>query len=300
MKPQLPHIIKDEQLCCTASLMPRQPVAGSLIFLQHGDTTRRERQVSGAPGHEWERITMYRIGICDDDKVLCSVLEEQIMELSKELAVKAEIEVWYSGESIQNDLKKGLEMDLLFLDIELVRKNGIAVGNFIRNELEDIQTHIVYISSKESYAMQLFKVQPLDFLLKPVSAEQIKEVLIRSIKQKRSKDAYFEYQKGNSIFRVPIKEIIYFMSTDKKIHIVKKDGEEEFYGKLKNIAENLPADFIMIHQSYIIHQTYVSEYSYETVKMVNGENLNISKPYRKETRSKIKQYQKANIGNDTI
>ena len=225
---------------------------------------------------------MYRIGICDDDKILCSALEEQIYELSKELVIKIEIDVWYSGESIENDLKKGIELDLLFLDIELVQNNGIAVGNFIRNELEDMQTHIVYISSKESYAMQLFKVQ------------------IRSIKQKRSADTYFEYQKGNSVFRVPIKDIAYFMSMDKKIVIVKKDGEEEFYGKLRSIAENLPADFIMIHQSYIINQAFVCEYSYEAVKMVNGENLNISKPYRKETRSKIKQYQKANMSDGIL
>lgn len=243
---------------------------------------------------------MYKIGICDDDKILCSALEEKIYEISKQLAIKVDIEVWYSGESIQNDLQKGIELDLIFLDIELVQKNGIAVGNFIRNEMEDIQTHIVYISSKEGYAMQLFKVQPLDFLIKPVSEEQIKEVLMRSIRQKRNTDVYFEYKKGNSVLRVLLKDIVYFMSMDKKIVIVKKDGEEEFYGKLKSISENLPPDFIMIHQSYIIHQSYVSEYTYETVKMVNGENINISKPYRKETRSKIKQYQKANMRDGNI
>ena len=134
-------------------------------------------------------------------------------------------------------------------------------------EAVDVYKRQVYISSKESYAMQLFKVQPLDFLIKPVPVEQIKEVLIRSIKQKRSADTYFEYQKGNSVFRVPIKDIAYFMSMDKKIVIVKKDGEEEFYGKLRSIAENLPADFIMIHQSYIINQAFVCEYSYEAVKL---------------------------------
>lgn len=248
---------------------------------------------------------MYKIGICDDDTILCSVLEEQIYELSKEIEIKVDVEVWYSGESIQNDMKKGIELDLLFLDIELVQKNGIAVGNFIRNEMENLQTHIVYISSKESYAMQLFKVQPLDFLIKPVSAENIKEVLIRSVKQKSSADTYFEYQKGNSVFRVPVRNIAYFTSMDKKIIIVKKDEKgkfslEEFYGKLKNIAETLPDDFLMIHQSYIINQAYVSEYSYESVKMVNGENLNISKPYRKETRSKIIRHQKANMSNGII
>lgn len=119
------------------------------------------------------------------------VLEEQIYELSKKIEIKADVEVWYSGESIQNDLKKGIELDLLFLDIELVQKNGIAVGNFIRNEMENMQTHIVYISSKESYAMQLFKVQPLDFLIKPISNENIREVLIRSSKAKKQCGSLF-------------------------------------------------------------------------------------------------------------
>ena len=54
---------------------------------------------------------MYKIGICDDDKVLCAALEEQLYELSKELSIKAEVDVWYSGEGIQNDLKKGTMLD---------------------------------------------------------------------------------------------------------------------------------------------------------------------------------------------
>lgn len=238
---------------------------------------------------------MYRIGICDDDKALCAGLEEQIYRIAKELSVKTDVEVWYSGESILNDLRNGTQLELIFLDIELVRKDGISVGKFIRDGLEDMQTHIVYISSKQSYAMQLFKTQPLDFLIKPVSNEQLKEVLVRSLKQKRSPDIFFEYQKGSSIRRIPTKDIAYFMSMDKKIRLVTKDSEEEFYGKLKSIPEKLPVDFVMIHQSYIINQLYVSEYSYDSVKMSDGTVLSISKPYRKTTRSKIKQYRRAEL-----
>lgn len=235
---------------------------------------------------------MYKIGICDDDKVLCAALEEQLYALEEELAVKFEIEVWYCGESIQRDLEKGMEFDLIFLDIELAQKSGIEVGQFIRNEMEDIKTHIVYISSKQSYAMKLFKIQPLDFLVKPVTTKQLKEVLERSIRQNKAVLSYFEYQKGGSLYRIPAGDIIYFMSMDKKIIIVKQDRTEEFYGKLKHITEQLPPDFMMIHQSYIINQKYVSEYSYENVTMADQTVLNISKPYRKEVRSRILKYQK--------
>lgn len=231
---------------------------------------------------------MYRIGICDDDKELCSGLEEQICDIAGELSVKAEVEVWYSAEGIRSDLEKGIQLDLIFLDIELVQKDGIWLGQFIREEMEDIQTHIVYISSKQNYAMQLFKIQPLDFLIKPVSGEQIREVIARSIRQKQSLNSCFEYHKGSALFRVPTRDIVYFTSMDKKIRLVTRGSEEEFYGRLKNIAEGLPADFMMIHQSYIINQLYVSEYSYDCVKMYDGTVLSISKPYRKEIRGKIR------------
>lgn len=85
------------------------------------------------------------------------------------------------------------------------------------------------------------------------------------------------------------------MSMDKKVLIIKKDGQEEFYGKLKNVMEQLPAGFLMIHQSYVIHQEYVGEYSYESIKMMNGDILSVSKPYRKEVRAKIKQYLKGKM-----
>lgn len=235
---------------------------------------------------------MYRVGICDDDKILCSLLEEQLRQLSKDLSVKFEIEVWYSGESLERDLKKGIGLDILFLDIELLQKNGIETGTFIRDEMGDTETHIVYISSKQSYAMELFKIQPLEFLIKPISADRLKEVLERSMKRKKCAESCFAYRKGSQVFQIPVKEILYFMSMDKKILMIKKDGQEEFYGKLKNVAEELPAGFLMIHQSYVIHQEYVSEYSYESIKMMNGDVLSVSKPYRKEVRAKIKQYLK--------
>lgn len=235
---------------------------------------------------------MYRIGICDDDRILCSELEEQICHISGEMDVKAETEVWESGESLRKDLEKGFRLDLLFLDIELVQANGVDVGRFIRNELNDMEMHIVYISSKQNYAMQLFKIQPLDFLIKPVSEDQLREVLSRSIRQRRDSGDYFEYQKGGSHRRIPLKEIVYFMSMDKKIRVVTKNGPEEFYGKLKEAVKGLPGYFMTIHQSYVVNQDFIAEYTYETVKLTDGEELNISRPYRKEVRERIREREK--------
>lgn len=237
---------------------------------------------------------MYRVGICDDDKVFCAELENMICFLADKLHQKIEIEVWYSGEGIMQNLETLPCPDILFLDIELYEKSGIDVGKYIRNG-NDYTTHIVYVSSKQEYAMQLFRLQPLDFLIKPVSKEQIREVLERSMKQRAQIRTLFEYQKGGTFYQVPCGEILYFMSNDKKITMITKNEIQEFYGKLKAVSEKLPAGFIMIHQSYIVNSDYVMEYTYETVKMQDGSLLSISKPYRKTVRGRIKELEKERL-----
>ena len=190
---------------------------------------------------------------------------------------------------------EGRTAHLLFLDIELYEKNGIDVGIFIRADMEDYLTHIVYVSSREEYAMQLFKLQPLDFLVKPVSKVQVREVIERSMRQKARSRTLFAYQKGGAFFQAPCDRILYFMSNDKKVILVTEDGKDEFYGKLKDIAAKLPAGFLMIHQSYMINSDYVAQYTYETVTMQDGSILSISKPYRKAVRGRIRELERERL-----
>ena len=83
------------------------------------------------------------------------------------------------------------------------------------------------------------------------------------------------------------KEILYFSSQNKKVHLVLKDGQKEFNGKLKEIAKKIPGNFIQIHQSYLINFDYIEECSYESVKMKNGDTIPISQPYRKSVRTQL-------------
>lgn len=61
-----------------------------------------------------------------------------------------------------------------------------------------------------------------------------------------------------------------------------------FLGKLDSIEKSLPeSSFLKIHKSYLINYDYVSQYSSEWVRMVNGDILNISKAHRTEVKSKL-------------
>ncbi len=229
---------------------------------------------------------MIRVGICDDEKSTCTELEELLYDYGKKFGIELEIDVWYQGECLCGDLHNNA-LDILFLDIELLSTDGIEVGRYIRDVLDDPSLMIVYISSKSSYAMNLFKIQPFDFLIKPLVHEDVKETIKKAIKQLERKKQSFECTSKGCRHKVLCKDIMYFYSQNKKVVLVTSQETIEFNEKLKNITDSLPHNFLQIHQSFLVNLDYVTECSYEEVRMQDGTRLTISQPYRKTVRETL-------------
>ncbi len=120
---------------------------------------------------------MLHVAICDDDYIICTQNENILNNLSKILGEKMEIDIFYSGESLCHFLSVGDYFDIIFLEIELQIINGVEVGKKIREEMHNENTQIVYISGKDSYAMELFETRPLNFLIKPLQEKKIEKVM---------------------------------------------------------------------------------------------------------------------------
>ena len=225
--------------------------------------------------------------ICDDEKSTCSELEEIILKYAKEKRVPLVTEVFYSGDILLDYLKRE-KINILFLDIELPGKDGVMVGKYIREVLEEENIFLVYISSKENYALQLFQNRPFDFLVKPIEQAKIYHVLDNICRISGQNSAEFKFQVQNSTYCILYKDILYFQSDGRKINIVMKKEVRTFYGKLNEIEEKLPENlFLRIHKSYLVNKSYVKGFTYEWVKMLNGDVLNISKINRADVRRKI-------------
>lgn len=228
------------------------------------------------------------IVICDDEKSTCAELENMIMRYAAERNVKLQTEVFFSGDTLTEYLRKEEAPDILFLDIEIPGSNGVVVGDFIRRVLENEQIFIVYISSKEQYALQLFQNRPFDFLIKPLNKKKIFHVLDSIYRITGKSNCDFEYQNNGIIYRIPYKDILYFQSDGRKINIVMQNKRKDFYGRLAEIEKKVPEFlFLNIHKSYLVNFNYVKEYTYEWVRMINDDILSISKMNRAIIRRKI-------------
>lgn len=228
-----------------------------------------------------------KIAICDDEKGYCAEFEEMLKDVANRLNLRIHIDVWFSGETIQEYLEKGNRIDILFLDIELIRLSGIDVGNYIRHDMKDNQTQIVYISSKSNYALKLFKTHPYDFLIKPIGIKDLYEVMEGLSKILFTQNRLFEYHSGREQCQIKYDDIIYFRSELHKVVIVTAEKEIAFYGKLKEVIEQAPPQFLSIHKSYLINRDYVEKYTFSFVEMKNSEILTISKAFQKKVRDKL-------------
>ncbi|MCI9597433.1 MAG: response regulator transcription factor [Firmicutes bacterium] len=188
-----------------------------------------------------------------------------------------------------DSLAQGAHYDLIFLDIEFRQMNGIDVGKKIRDELRNDCVQIVFISAKREYAMELFSVRPMNFLVKPVSEQAILDNLEQAMALSRLYDSYFEFRFDSENYRVPYGDILYFESSNRMVRIYTKYGEKTLYGKLNEIEKNAPIHFIRIHQSYLINCYYVTYWKADEVEISRQVKLSISRSYQKKVRKVLLQ-----------
>lgn len=229
---------------------------------------------------------MIYIAVCDDDKAVCSEIEEALLEYAKRHFMKISVDVFYSGESLLEYMKKGNNFTLLYLDIEMGPVNGVEVGRQLRRVYKNYSIEIVYVSANNGYDRQLFEVQPLHFIAKPIEASAIIQDLELAIERGQRLGGFFKYKKGYDTYKVPINEIIYFESLNRKIKMVTTRGEEVFYSSLSEVILNVANyQFLQIHRSYLINYNHASVLRYSEVVMSDGTVLPISKSKRDEFRN---------------
>lgn len=232
---------------------------------------------------------MYYIAICDDEEYTCSEIEMCILEYTRKCNLEIDIDVYYSGEEFQRALQgKAVHYDILFLDIELITMTGMDIARMIRDEMDNEAMQIIYISSKQQYAMELFKTRPMDFLLKPLDKEAVVNDFIQAVRLIDREQQVFEFHVGHRVLKKYYKDILFFQSNNKIIEIFLENEMMQFYGKMDDVAAQLKsADFLRIHKSYLVNAIHIMEYTYEWIKMKNGMILPISKANRVNIRQEL-------------
>lgn len=225
---------------------------------------------------------MLNIAICDDDIQTTGKMETLIQIIAKQNFVNVDTEVFWNGESLVDSVIKGNRFDIIYLDIEMDKEDGISAAKRIR--AYDKNVLIIYVTSHENYMKESFDVRPFQFLVKPVSNHQMEVCFKDAYEDINRGDFYFRYSYQRTNRKIPIRDILYFESNKRKIYIITKKDRFELYGKLNDIEcslKNSKVSFLRVHQSFLINYKHVSGLGYDFAIMDNGIRISISEDRRK-------------------
>lgn len=173
------------------------------------------------------------------------------------------------------------EPDLMFFDIQL--SDGLSFEIFKQIE---VKAPIIFTTAFDEYAIQAFKVNSIDYLLKPVKQEELNSALdkFQTLKQSaHSQDSVFQMEQikqlleltkpryknrfltrlGDQIKHVNTHDIAYFKAQDNEVLLVTKDNKRYFVNhSLDQLIEFLDPDhFYRINRSYYVHLEAIKKIS---------------------------------------
>lgn len=167
------------------------------------------------------------------------------------------------------ELVTRLEPDLLFLDVQMPGLDGVGVVCKLRESGLDLP-HIVFSTAYEQYAVEAFRLEACDYLLKPIDKLRLAETIARVADREeapaqplsptvRRTKLVVRYGQRNVI--IDASDLIYAKITDGVITMVSPTVEGlSNYKTLEELQENLdPEIFWRAHRSYIVNVNRIRE-----------------------------------------
>ena len=199
---------------------------------------------------------MLRIGICDDTAAARENL--RLLCLKHFRLEEPEFFEFSTGDGAVRWLKGHPgALDLLFLDIEMPGRSGMEAAEAIR--AFDREVLLAFVTGYTDYVYDGYAVGAVGYLVKPVSEEKLSSLLDRAAAALEQRaPAVYTLRNAQGMFKVPLREILYADSDRRQVTLTTSRGDYTFYGKLDDVAAQLGAGFVRIHQRYLVNARAVS------------------------------------------
>ncbi|MGC3943570.1 MAG: LytTR family DNA-binding domain-containing protein [Chryseolinea sp.] len=208
-------------------------------------------------------------------KLTCYAIDDEphALELTRNFIVRTPFLHFAGGSHRVADCLAALHdnpVDLLFLDIEMPHTNGLELAAMLNQHVVQNPPMIVFTTAFDHFAIDGFRVNAIDFLLKPFSYEEFLRASNKALKQIQLKANSTEQVSAidhlfvkidYSLVRVDFKDILYVVGLKDYIKIFLKHASKPLLSltSLKALEEKLPThSFMRVHRSYIVGLNQIS------------------------------------------
>ncbi|MFV0345865.1 MAG: LytR/AlgR family response regulator transcription factor [Bacteroidales bacterium] len=213
-----------------------------------------------------------------DYKVLLIDDEPKANESLKDLLSKHEdfcIETCTSAKEALKAMSKHA-FKLIFLDINMPEISGLELVKDLSDNLST--PPFVFVSAYSKYMPQAFKVQPFDFLTKPVDPDELDETIERFRKNILEKDKNtIALNTINGLERIDANKIMYAGTNNRKLTLHTIDGQQYIVNglTLTNFLSMLPNNFVRANKQDVVNMNYAYILHGSKLSLAGKDNLDV-------------------------
>lgn len=217
----------------------------------------------------------YHIAICDDEPSAVTYLQTLVSEWADSCEHPLNISCFPSAEAFLFHYADHKNYDLLLLDIEMGKLNGVELAREIRKENESVQ--IIFITGYPDFISDGYEVSALHYLLKPVNEAKLTETLDRAMKNLSRQSRRITLNINDETILLPVTDIQYIESSNHSIEVAAIDDTYSVKMPLYEIEQNLTQEFIRIHRCYLVNIGFVRKITRTEVILDSGKSLPLSR-----------------------
>lgn len=231
---------------------------------------------------------MLHIAICDDEESFVRELEEQLTRYAGECSQEIRVTVFYDGSELVNGYDPSI--DLVFLDIQMNRMDGLAAAERIRQM--DGEVAIIFLTTLTRYALEGYKYQATNYIIKPMKYARLKAEMDRWMQRRPAKESpSLVVVNDSGRYRVLLKELKYVETFNRNLLLHTEKESILCYRSMKEMERELAGSFfVRCHTSYIVNLFFVKGVKKLEIELLDGGYLPISQPKRKEFMEKLTEY----------
>lgn len=230
------------------------------------------------------------VAICDDEEFFREEMEKMVSVYANESEQEMEICTYATAEELIDDiLSDRRDFHIMFLDVEMGDgMNGVEAAKKLRQEGHE--GSICFVTGREKYALDAYRVDAIGYLTKPVKYLDVKKKIQKALIEvyylwdvEEAQKRYLEIKTQKDIVMIDVRKILYIEKRRNLCVIHLEDSEVVCYETLKSIFARLDKGiFCYTHQGYIVNFDKIKEVKKTIVCLGEGRELPVSRKYQSE------------------
>ena len=234
---------------------------------------------------------MFKIAICDDESLFTEELRELLSGYMTEKGPAFEIDTYSSGEALIELGIKIVQYNVVFLDINMEKVDGIRTAEMIRKVSREV--FIVFVTAYVDYSLEGYRLDVVRYLLKGNANFQSKinecmDAIFDKMNYSITK-RNFDFKEGSK--EISLERLLYIESNLHRLefHVMEDKGKVYTMYETLNVLDDMLSEngFIRTHQRYLVNAKHIKNVVRCKVILSNGAELSVPKVRYTEVRKKF-------------